>query len=101
MRDSNNLYGQAPAMVSDSSGLVLILTDINGNIFRAEDRKVGSELTIDYPSRSVFDLRIVDYIVCSDDSGNRYWGELGRRQWVPDGKLSFTGSWNDGWVEIP
>jgi hypothetical protein len=101
MRDSNNLYGQMPEIFSDSSGLVIMLTDINGNEFMPEDRRVGSELSIDYPSKNIFDLQVVDYIVCENDSGKRYWKEVKRRQWVPDEKTGLTGSWREGWVEIP
>lgn len=93
------VYGQEPRIDSDAEGLIRILSDTIGNEFNAEDREVGSELIIDYPSRSIFDLRVIYYIVCLDNVGKRYWGELGKRQWVPDGKLSFCGSWRDNWIE--
>lgn len=89
------IYRQEPKIICGANGLVEVLVDVVGNEFRAEDREVGNELTIDYPPRNIFDLRVIDYVVCLDSSGKKYWGELGRRQWIPDGKLSFFGKWKD------
>lgn len=99
MFDKNKLYLQTPQVIKDKTGLVTVVTDINGNEFHADKRKEGSELIIDYPNEKGKGLRVIDYEAKVDDFGRKYWKEIRKRQWISDTQYSFCGKWKEGWDE--
>ncbi len=99
MIDKNKLYLQTPQVIKDKSGLVTILTDINGNEFDADKYKDGFEIIIDYPYEKGKPDKIIDYEVAVDDFERKYWKEIRKRQWILDKEHCFGGKWAEGWDE--
>ena len=95
MFDKTKLYAQVPKEIK-IDGLIKVLTDINGNEFNADNYDKGFEMMIDYPQAKNEPLMVMDYRVCVNESGKKFWGLNRKRHWVKDLKLSHCGSWVEG-----